>query len=387
MNSSGLRELIPAAEQMTYLNTGWNGPSPTPVVDAIKRRLDFENENGPTSPEVRESGAVIRDESRAAVAELVNADPSEILLTENTTDGINVVMTGLPWREGDEIITCSLEHASILVPSYYTQYTNGTNVKVLQLDPAETYESVLDKVSAAMTDRTRMVFLSHIEFSSGVRMPIKAISEITRPRGIWLLVDGAQGAGHVRVDVNDLGCDFYAMSGQKWLLGPDGTGALYIRSEMIPTVRAVRVSSHAVTSHDHAGNYEIKVDDIDKYVVSTASLALRAGFLEAVRIHLAAGPETIEAHNLELASELKAALVNMPGIRVLSPLEGPECAGLVTFYVEGADQPLAAESLWEADRVLVRSVPHPSGIRASMHFFNTKEDAQRLASALRGVVP
>ena len=387
MNASALRELIPVAQRMTYLNTGWNGPSPTPVIDAIKQRLEFENVNGPTSQEVRDSGAEIREESRAAVAELVNADPSEILLTENTTDGINVVMSGLPWREGDEIITCSLEHASILVPSYYTQSTYGTSVKILQLDPAETYESVLDKVTAAITGRTRMVFLSHIEFSSGVRMPIKAISEITGPRGIWLLVDGAQGSGHVRVDVNDLGCDFYAMSGQKWLLGPDGTGALYIRSELIPSVRPVRVSSHAVTSHDHLGNYELKVDDIDKYVVSTASLALRAGFLEAVRIHLAAGPDTIEEHNMKLASDLKAELVALPGVRVLSPLEGPECSGLVTFYVEGADQPAVAESLWKAEQVLVRSVPHPSGIRASMHYYNTQEDADTLVSALRGVVP
>ena len=371
---------------MTYLNTGWNGPSPTPVIDAIKQRLEFENENGPTSLQVREAGIEIREESQAAVAKLVNADPSEVLLTENTTDGINVVMSGLPWRQGDEIITCSLEHASILVPSYYTQTTDGTKVKVLQLDPAETHESVLDKVTAAITDRTRMVFLSHIEFSSGVRMPIKAISEVTKPRGIWLLVDGAQGPGHVRVDVNDLGCDFYAMSGQKWLLGPDGTGALYIRQELIPTVRPVRVSSHAVTSHDHLGNYELKEDDIDKYVVSTSSVALRAGFLEAVRIHLAAGPDTIEAHNVELAADLKAALVDLPGVRVLSPLEGPECSGLVTFYVEGEDQRSAAESLWDAERVLVRSVPYPSGIRASMHFFNTQEDADTLVSALKGVV-
>lgn len=386
MDTPALRDLIPAARRMTYLNTGWNGPSPTPVIDAIKQRLEFENESGPTSLKVREAGIEIREESQAAVAKLVNADPSEVLLTENTTDGINVVMSGLPWRQGDEIITCSLEHASILVPSYYTQTRNGTKVKVLQLDPAETHESVLDKVTAAITDRTRMVFLSHIEFSSGVRMPIKAISEVTRPRGIWLLVDGAQGPGHVRVDVNDLGCDFYAMSGQKWLLGPDGTGALYIRQELIPTVRPVRVSSHAVTSHDHLGNYELKEDDIDKYVVSTSSVALRAGFLEAIRIHLAAGPDTIEAHNVELAADLKAALVDLPGVRVLSPLEGPECSGLVTFYVEGEDQRSAAESLWDAERVLVRSVPYPSGIRASMHFFNTQEDADTLVSALKGVV-
>ena len=387
MDTLALREQIPAANRMTYLNTGWNGPSPTSVIDAVKKRLEFESEYGPTSSDVLAASAEIREESRKAVAELVNADSSEIHLTENTTDGINVVMSGLPWRRGDEIITCSLEHASILVPSYYTQTTSGTRVKVLQLDPAETHESVLEKVDLAITDRTRMVFLSHIEFSSGVRMPIKAISEITRPRGIWLLVDGAQGPGHVRVDVEDLGCDFYAMSGQKWLLGPDGTGALFIRQEMIPTVRPVRVSSHAVTSHDHLGNYELKEDDIDKYVVSTSSLALRAGFLEAVRIHLAAGPDAIEAHNMELASNLKASLVDLPGVRVLSPLEGPECAGLVTFYVEGEDQRAAAEFLWNAERVLVRSVPYPSGIRASMHFFNTREDADKLVSTLREVVP
>ncbi len=369
---------------MTYLNTGWNGPSPAPVIEAAKARLDFENDNGPTTPEVRETGEAIKAESREAVASLLNASSvSEILLTENTTDGLNVVMSGLPWQEGDEIITCSLEHPSILVPSYYAQHVFGAKVKVLQLEPDESHESIVAKVEDAITDRTRMVFFSHIEFSSGIRMPIEAVSRLTRPRGIWLLLDGAQGPGHVRVDVQSLGCDFYSMSGQKWVLGPDGTGALYIREEMIPVIRPVRVSGHAMTSHDHLGNYEPKVDDIDKYVVSTASLALRAGFLEAVRIHLDIGPDVIEDHNIRLAASVKTGLSEIPGVRLLSPLEGPGSSGLASFHIEGVDQVEAAKSIWETERIMVRSVAYPPGIRASMHAFNTDDEAARLVDAVR----
>ena len=236
MDVTALRKQMPTTQDMTYLNTGWAGPSPVSVVNAIKERLEYESYNGPTTPEVRESGKQIDLQAREAVARLLGVSADEILLTANTTTGLNIVLNGLPWREGDEIVTCNLEHASILVPSYHLRKSRGVVTRVLHLAPDEPHDSILAKVEAAITDRTRMVFFSHVEFSTGLRIPVEGIRALTKDYGIWMMIDGAQAAGHIPLDLQAIDCDFYSIPGQKWLLGPDETGALYIRRSKIPEI-------------------------------------------------------------------------------------------------------------------------------------------------------
>ena len=387
MDVEGLRKRIPTVDMMTYLNTGWSGPSPVSVVEAITARLEYESYNGPTSAEVMESGEKIRSEAKEALASLINADAQEILLTQSTTDGLNAVMSGLPWREGDEIITCDLEHPSILIPCYHLQDRYGVKVRVLPVAPDEPEDLILSRIEGALTDRTRMVFLSHIEYSSGLRMPVKQIGGLVGPRGIWYLLDGAQGPGHVAVDVREIGCDFYSLPGQKWLLGPDQTGALYIRREIIPLVIPVHVAGSAVLDYDLEGGYSPNSDDIDKFRVGTTSAPLRAGFVEGIRFVQGVGIDRIEQRNLALAATLKVRLSGVSGVRVLSPMEGPGSSGLVSFEVEGVDSTRVAEALWKNDRILVRAVSYPPAVRASLDFFNTEQEVAQLAEVVRIVTP
>ena len=383
MDVGKLREQIPTTRRMTYLNTGWAGPSPVSVVDAISRRLEYESYNGPTSVEVLDSGEAIDLAAREAVAGLIGASAGEILLTSSTTDGINTVMTGLPWREGDEIVTCNLEHSSILLPSYQQQRLRGVKVKVLVLAPGESHESILNKVEGALTDRTRMVFFSHVEYSTGLRMPVEAIRKLTAGRGIWMLIDGAQGAGHVSVDVGEIGCDFYAMPGQKWLLGPDGTGALYVRRSMIPLVEPVRVSGKWVTSYDHDGGVDPDADNIDKFIVGTSSAPLRAGFVEGIKFVHEVGIAAIEERATGLAAMLKERLSAMPHVDVLSPMDGAGRSGLTTFTIAGRDPEETARRLWDTRRIVIRDVKYPACLRASLDFFNTEDEVELLADAVR----
>ena len=387
MDVEGLRKRIPTVDAMTYLNTGWSGPSPVPVVEAIRARLEYESYNGPTSTEVLESGEKRRGQAKEALASLINADPQEVLLTQSTTDGLNAVMSGLPWRDGDEIITCDLEHPSILIPCYHLQDRYGVKLRVLPVAPDEPEDLILSKIEDAVTDRTRMVFLSHIEFSSGIRMPVKQIGSLVGPRGIWYLLDGAQGPGHVAVDVREIGCDFYSLPGQKWLLGPDQTGALYIRREMIPLVTPVHVGSSAVLDYDLEGGYTPNSDDIEKFRVGTTSAPLRAGFVEGIRFVQSVGIDRIEERNLALAAALKVRLSGVSGVRVVSPMEGPGCSGLVSFEVEGVDPTRVADALWKNDRILVRAVSYPPAVRASLDFFNTEQEVARLAEVVRILAP
>lgn len=383
MDVAGLRQRIPVCQRMVYMNTGWSGPSPISVVQAIKDRLDYEMEQGPTSPEVYESGKALQEKLQQAVAQLLNASPEEICLTENTTEGLNIAINGLPWRAGDEIITCDLEHSSVLVPSYFQQSRHGVVVKVLPIATDEAPDVILGKIEAAMTERTRLVFLSHIQYSCGLRMPVKEIGELARVRGALLLLDGAQTAGHIPLDVRDMGCDFYSIPAHKWLLGSEGAGALYIRKELIPEVQPTKVAGRAALPGNDPYRFEPYTDSIDKFLITSSSTALRAGMLEAIGAIQEIGLEEIEARNLYLAETLKQALQLVPGVKLLSPLGREGSSGLVSFAVDGVDPPAVVSRFWDRHRIVARSVGFPSCIRVSLHVFNTEEEVDKVVEAVR----
>ena len=382
MDISQLRQQIPTCLSMTYVNTGWSGPSPRSVVDAIKDRLDYEMDQGPVSPEVYQSGHEIQVQARHAVAGLLNAAPEEICLTRNTTEGLNIVINGLPWHSGDEIITCELEHSSVLIPSYFQQHRHGAVVKVLPFSVNETQQSILDQIEAAITPRTRLVFLSHIEYSCGLRMPVKQIRELTKRRNILMLLDGAQTAGHIVLDMKELDCDFYSIPGQKWLLGPEGIGALYMRQDLISQVDPVHVAGRAAVPTHDPYDFEPNPSSIDKFLLSSTSVPLHAGLLETVKFIQGIGVDRIEERNLDLAGSMKEKLAETPGVQVLSPLDRETSSGLVSFNVDGLEPREVVSRLWERHRIVARPVDFPSSVRAALHFFNTEEEVEQIVGAV-----
>ncbi len=386
MNVAQLREQIPVCHRTTYVNTGWSGPSPISVVWAIKERLEYEMDQGPTTPEVHESGREIQKKTREEVARLLNASVEEICLTKNTTEGLNIVINGLSWHRGDEIITCDLEHSSVLIPCFFQQQRHGVVVKVLPLAPDEAWDSILNKIEAALTERTRLIFLSHVQYSCGLRMPIKEIRKMTKDRGILLLLDGAQAAGHISLDMRALDCDFYSIPGQKWLLGPEGTGALYVRKELIPEVEPMYVASRAVLPADEFDQFEQNSSSMDKFLLTSTSAALQTGMLETIRFIQEIGVGEIEQRNLGLATSLKQALQEIPRVKVLTSLESQNASGLVSFVINGVDAKDAVSSFWDRHGIVARQVSFPSCVRVSMHFFNTEEEVSKIVKAVQELV-
>ena len=195
----------------------------------MKDRIDQELEMGPIMPEVLESGREIQSQARAAVARLFNASLEEVLVTRNTTEGLNIVLSGLDWNQGDEIIICDMEHGSVIAPAQLIGQRYGVAVKVVDLELLDSSETILTKIEAAVSPRTRMVFVSHILYASGRRMPADELRKLTKDKGVFLMLDGAQTGGHIELDMASSGFDFYSIPGQKWILGYEGSGALFIR--------------------------------------------------------------------------------------------------------------------------------------------------------------
>ena len=384
MDVSEIRAQIPVCNNLTYLNTGWSGPSPQPVIDAIKARIEYEAAEGPTSKPVRESVQLIEDDTRQAAADLLNVTPDELCLTQNTTEGLNIVMAGFPWQESDEIITFDIEHLSVMIPCLYAKKRHGVKVKVVELGTNDDWETILSKVDAQINSRTRMIAFSHIQFSCGLRMPLEGIRSLTRDKGIFMLVDGAQTPGHIALDLSGADVDFYATPGHKWMLGPEGTGALYIKREHIEMIDPSYVGHSAVDPEKKP--LEFDLSGMAKFNVSTTSTALIAGYRAAIGFISDAGPADIEARTVMLSGYLKQKLLERDGFEVLSPLEGPGICGLTSFRTRGANYQDVVDRLWDEHRIVARPVGGVECVRVASDFFNTEEELDKLVDALSGVV-
>ena len=383
MDIDKIRSQIPVLAHTAYMNTGWSGPAPRRVAQAMKDRIDLELEQGTTTSGVYEAGKEIQEQAQAAVARIFNASIDEVMVTRNTTEGLNIVLSGLDWQQGDEIIICDMEHGSVIAPAQLIGQRYGVAVKVVDLEVHDSSETIATKIVAAFTSKTRMVFISHILYATGRRMPAEEIRRATKDRGILMMLDGAQTGGHIELDMARSGFDFYSIPGQKWLLGYEGSGALYIRREHLERIHPAHTGGRAIARPANAHNFQPVADSMEKFLGGSVSVPVQAAFLEATKFIEEAGIYNIETRNLDLAESAKAKLSEVAGVTVLSPSERRDSSGLVTFAVEGQTPISVVERLWEDHKIVVRQVGHPAGVRASLHFFNTEEEVELLVGGVR----
>jgi len=319
----------------------------------------------------RQSDANAR--AREAAARLVNAGPNDVALTQNTTHGMNLGVAAIDWHEGDEVVSTSTEHPGCLMPLHVVARRFGVKVNLVQ--PPVTAE----KIEAVLTPRTRLIALSHVDWTNGEVLPLAEICALARDRGILTLVDGAQSVGNIPVDVPATGADMYAFTGHKWVLGPEGMGAFYVRTGLAvhsPNVGYQSLSGPA--DFDKHGDYDLR-PDARRFEASTMSAALAGGFAEAARGVLERGEEGFQEIR-HMADLLMNGLSELPRITLRSP--EPAQSGLVSFEIEGVGARDAAERLLH-QRFVVRFVPAERPyIRASTHLFNTEEELEALTEAV-----
>ena len=376
MDIQALRDALPVTRDAIYMNTGWAGPTPGPVLRRIQETLEQEARVGPASPE---GLAVVRgatEEAREAIAALIGADTGDVAFTHGTREGVNVVIHGMAWQPGDELLTCDLEHPAVDVPSDVLTERYGVKVERAVVSPSAGQAEALEAIVSAITPKTRLVALSHIQFTCGLRMPIREIAEAAHAHGVPVLVDGAQSVGQVAVDMADLGADFYALSGQKWLLGPVGTGALYVNPEIRGTFEPVFTTNALEDGREHPRS------PILRYAIASQSPGLAAGFAEAVRLVSAIGIEVIERRVMALADRLRARVAPIPGCTLLGPASAESACALVSLALDGWAPDDLATALEERFHVVARRVDPPAGVRFSVAYFNTEDEVDRVAQAL-----
>ena len=383
MDLEKIRSQIPVLAHTAYMNTGWSGPPPRQVAQAMKDRIDLELEKGPIMPEVLEAGREIQYQAREAAAKVFNATVDEVLVTRNTTEGLNIVLSGLDWNHGDEIVICDMEHGSVIAPTQLIGQRYGLPIKVVHLEMSDSSEVILTKIEDALTSKTRMVFISHILYATGRRMPAEELRKVTKDRGILLMLDGAQTGGHIELDMPRSGFDFYSIPGQKWLLGYEGSGALFIRREHLERIHPAHTGGRGIARPADANYFQPVSDSMEKFLGGSVSVPVQLAFLEATKFVQAVGIKNIEERNLTLADSAKAKLAEIPGVTVNSPLERSASSGLVSFAISGQEPVPVVEQLWANHRLVVRQVGNPAGVRASLHFFNTEDEVDLLVGGVR----
>ena len=267
------------------------------------------------------------------VASLLNADVDEIALTDNTGEGLNIISFGINWHEGDEVITTQHEHISLLAPLYQLRDRYGIVIRVADIGPTAELP-VLKAIADLVTPRTRLISISHVTWTTGAVLNISEVAYMGREWGIPVLIDGAQSAGAIPIDVKALGVDFYAIPMQKWLCGPDGTGALYVRKEMLHLLSPTYVGYWSI-KHEEGFEWEL-LDSAQRFEVGgrqTAAIAGQAAVLNW--LEKTVGHKWLFERIISLSGYAYKALREVPGLTILTPRPGE--SGLVTFTLEGQD--------------------------------------------------
>jgi L-cysteine/cystine lyase len=359
MTPEEARTQFPILERYAYLNAGTLGPLSRATLDAVDERARFDQEQGRGGKAWFQSMLDLRQGVREQLAALIDARPERLALTSSTTDGCNIVLAGLELGPADEIVTTNSEHPGLLLPLN----VSGGRVRVAEVAGHPTSEA-LERILSLVGPQTRLIALSHVLWTTGQRIPV---AEIKRETGLPVLVDGAQSVGAIPVDVGEL--DFYTVSGQKWLCGPEPLGALYVREP--EALRIAFPSFFAQTAIEPDGAFVVR-EGAARFDSGWLAPPMLAG-LEAA---LAGAPEWRFERAAEMAGRCRAALEEH-----FEVIGEPEQSTLVSFVPP--DHPAdAAARLYERG-VVVRDLPGTGWVRASCGWWTNDEDVERLVSSAR----
>lgn len=370
-----IREALPSTAAGIYLNTGTCGPLPRETVRAMAELEGIELRTGRADVAYWKDSAERMNEARAAVAAVLTTEPRRIALTHATTDGMNVATWAIDWQAEDRVVTTSLEHAGALGPLWALRNRQGVDLAIADIGTGGDPTEVLAALDRAITPNARLVSISHVSWATGARLPIRQIVELAHSRGALVAVDGAQAVGAIPVSVEELGADFYAVPGQKWLLGPEGIGALYCAPSVLDRPRLTFAGYGAFESLDLAVDGKLW-PDARRFEIAGYHQPSVLGFARSTAwLSMFVGLAWIHERVARLAGEAAAMLAEVPGVEVVTPRD--HMAGLVTFRIAGWKPGLALGELSKRTLAIARTIPPLDAIRISVGFFNTDHELRR----------
>jgi L-cysteine/cystine lyase len=351
------RAQFPVLENCSYLNAGTEGPVPSAAVEAVSERVEKDATDGRAGRAYFNEVMALANGARRAYAELLGADPSEVALTGSTTDGLNTVLAGLRFSPGDEVLTTDQEHPGLLAPLRRLRVRHGVRVRVVPFD----------EIPGEAGRDTKLIACSHISWVNGSVIDAAAL----RATGVPFLLDAAQGLGAVPVDVKELGCDYYAASGQKWLCGPEGSGCLYIRHDRLDDLEPPWPGYSTLADHDNLLDSPL-AEGAGRLDHGFPSSLRSTWALASMHILAEAGWGWVHERSAALAERLAGRLAE----------RGFEVAprGRTTLVSWQHPDPAAAVERLADHGIVIRNVPSVGLLRASVGAWSSEEELERLAA-------
>jgi L-cysteine/cystine lyase len=376
---AAIREALPALSAGIYLNTGSAGPLPAETAAAMADMATRERDVGRGHMDVFEESLVRLAEARAAVAAVVGTDVDSVALTHSTTDAMNAGSLALDWRTGGRVVTTLSEHPGGLGPLLALR-ERGVDTVFVDAGADGDDARTISAFDAAITPGTRLVSLSHVLWTTGAVMPVAEIAALAHERGAMVIVDGAQAAGAIRFRFDDLGVDLYAFSAQKWLLGPEGMGALVVAPDLVERLIPAMGGGFSFERADGDGEFAWwrdarRFEASNYHVPSVVGMARSLGWLS-----MYVGLDYVHRRGPAMARAAAERLGTIAGVTVLTPIE--RMATLVAFRIDGWPAQAALDELGSRVFAIARTIPSLDAIRISVGFFTSEDELERFAAAV-----
>jgi len=357
------------------MNNGTVGPMPKPVFNTLMRYFKVQA----TNPyDVYNFLSTFQEKTKQKLADFIQATPEEVVLTHNTTEGLNFVTSGLDMKAGDEVIVSNLEHPSAINPWKLKQKRYGIVIKEVPFGlPPKSVDEIVGSIAAAITPRSQIISLGHTVFITGLITPLKELSRMAHEKGLLVLADSAHGIGMLDLNMKELGIDFFASSPYKWLGAPTGIGLLFVRKEAQDRLWPTIVSGGWDTYKD-ARKFGTHGQDADALVFSLD---------EALNFQNAIGRTRIERRVKALAGLLKQELRKVPGVKIHTPDDPYLSGGLTAFALEGVDPAKIVDYVREKYNIVVRTIGNKDAgtlaVRVSTPIYVTGRDIENLVEGVR----
>src|SRR5215211_1295715 len=372
-----LRAQLPAVQTTGYFNTGSNGPIPIVAYEAADAAARRELNQGRIVPGVYVENRERNRRFAAMAATIFGADGDEIALTHSASEGLATALMGMTWSPGDEVMTTFEEHPGLMLPLALLARRFGVVTRFA--DIGDGGSGVVEALADRITSRTRAIAVSHVLWSTGSVLPLGEISELASQHELMVVVDGAQSAGQVPVDLHAMGIDAYAMAGQKWLCGPEGTGLLYVRRDRFADI----APTYTRYGQFEPSGYFIPAEGAKRYEIGEFYSPAVAAQEAALRwLHDEVGFDWAYDRIATLGAEFRRRLMGIDGVTVITPNQ--PMAGLVNFTIAGLSPQDVTSQLYERGYTIryVEIAPCTVSARASVGWWNTEEEVAGLAAAV-----
>lgn len=378
---------------LVYLDSAATSQKPTPVIEALKEYYESDNSNVHRGVHTLGNRATEKYEgAREKVQQFINASSTqEIVFLRGTTTAINLVAQSYGRanvEEGDEIVITYMEHHSNIIPWQQLAKERGAVLKYIELEEDGTIS--LENVRAAITDRTKIVSMVYVSNVLGTMNPVKEVAKIAHEHGAVMMVDGAQAAPHLKIDVQDLDCDFFAFSGHK-MVGPTGIGVLYGKKHLLEAMEPVEFGGEMI---DFVGLYDSTWKELPwKFEGGTPIIAGAVGLAAAIDFLQEIGLDEIEKHEHHMAAIAMDKMSAIEGLEIYGPKDPAKRAGIVTFNLKEV-HPHDVATVLDMSGIAVRAGHHcaqplmkwldvTATARASFYLYNDESDIDRLVEGLR----